>query len=924
MKKKKAPKVKKAIPGYYAGGSTMSLQSTPEDYIHKPERKSVKDAKFKDYASDAGRLLLDNLAGQVGLDSLVKNTYKTEIGADINEVREKYIAPVQKAGATAILNYLAPGAGTAYSAATSTASAKSKAKMTERLPGETDEAYSARMAELGIDITDDKTGLQGTEGAMGVGVSSLLNGAEKKAEGGETGTKSTAKKYVIPGAEAKAYLSDSNYINNARTILDTKLRQKLKLPEDYPIPDNAYLSSSEVNEALKGTQYPDYYGTLKKIGDFYTKYEQTAYDMKGNPLTDFAGTQEQGVPIEQTAYGPRHRSLRLGTMGETKPTVTSDAWAKYLKDENIQTKATGGAITASKAKEILKDGTVNGQPLTKKRKGYFGAVAGGGKSEGGSITGPGTAKSDSIVAKVKKGSFIVPAENAPIAEDLRKEVLGKNNKKANLNQEGGEIVKLSNEEHMFSPEEVDELEDNGVDVDALAPNAEASDEMADGGGVGDDKLISELDAILKSYQAEAKKKSAEESAARRSGSERVKANIKKTQKEILVDSRYRKLKELSDDIKSKGKAGGYDVARIQRAIDNYKSGVERYNKNYEENIPTPTAVESSAKEVDIYIDSSGDKAASVGEPLEVPPWAPADLKARVAALPPTANQKVSTPKGVVSTYKGGAAQNEAPAADFTPIGITPDLMKSTALTTKDSLASAPDQLTMSPDGLAVANNATGATSPTGTGVGNLMSKVNPENALSFLQMGLGVQQLFADGQRPVDRLDPDFLASVERAKSDARFGFDPATRAAYERDINLGRTGAIGLAAQTAGADPLKANAYARLATNDYASNLAKLASADANLLLQKQRYSDSLVANKAAMKRQLFEDSMRAFDINQVSGADLLSSGIENFFTNRRTQQARDAEAKANAASNVDYSGLTTLAAELKNPSQYKITLGQ
>lgn len=36
------------------------------------------------------------------------------------------------------------------------------------------------------------------------------------------------------------------------------------------------------------------------------------------------------------------------------------------------------AITAKKAKTILKDGSVRGHPLTKKQKGFFGLIAGGG------------------------------------------------------------------------------------------------------------------------------------------------------------------------------------------------------------------------------------------------------------------------------------------------------------------------------------------------------------------------------------------------------------------------------------------------------------------------------------------------------------------------------------------------------------------
>lgn len=36
-------------------------------------------------------------------------------------------------------------------------------------------------------------------------------------------------------------------------------------------------------------------------------------------------------------------------------------------------------LSAKKAKKILKDGTVQGHPLTKKQKGFFGLIAGGGK-----------------------------------------------------------------------------------------------------------------------------------------------------------------------------------------------------------------------------------------------------------------------------------------------------------------------------------------------------------------------------------------------------------------------------------------------------------------------------------------------------------------------------------------------------------------
>lgn len=45
----------------------------------------------------------------------------------------------------------------------------------------------------------------------------------------------------------------------------------------------------------------------------------------------------------------------------------------------------GGNVSSAKAKEILKDGTVHGHPLTDKQKRYFGWIAGGAKQTGGPV-----------------------------------------------------------------------------------------------------------------------------------------------------------------------------------------------------------------------------------------------------------------------------------------------------------------------------------------------------------------------------------------------------------------------------------------------------------------------------------------------------------------------------------------------------------
>lgn len=94
-------------------------------------------------------------------------------------------------------------------------------------------------------------------------------------------------------------------------------------------------------------------------------------------------------------------------------------------------------------------------------------------SEGGKIEGKGTAKSDSIVAKIKANSFVVPAEMVSEVKQVLKKILKAPpiNKKANLNQKNGEVVRVSNGEFLISKDEVKELKNKGVNVSKFAPKA---------------------------------------------------------------------------------------------------------------------------------------------------------------------------------------------------------------------------------------------------------------------------------------------------------------------------------------------------------------------------------------------------------------------------------------------------------------------
>jgi len=133
-----------------------------------------------------------------------------------------------------------------------------------------------------------------------------------------------------------------------------------------------------------------------------------------------------------------------------------------------------------------------------------------GLAKGGKVVGAGTGTSDSIKAKVEEGSFIVPAKNAKLAEEIREKVLRTPPKrKATLMEDGGEVVKLSNGEHKFTPEEAMKIEiELGPEIfKRLAPEAEDNEvedddesEMASGGRVS----IAKAKEILKDGTAHGK------------------------------------------------------------------------------------------------------------------------------------------------------------------------------------------------------------------------------------------------------------------------------------------------------------------------------------------------------------------------------------------------------------------------------------
>lgn len=117
-----------------------------------------------------------------------------------------------------------------------------------------------------------------------------------------------------------------------------------------------------------------------------------------------------------------------------------------------------------------------------------------GGNKGGEIHGKGGPKSDSIKLTAKDGSFFVPAENAEHANSLGREYLGWSKNKTAKKDNGGSEVNVSNGEVIFTPEEVGTLRYYGIDLNELAPNADADKKLDfDQGGLKDSEDLIPVD-----------------------------------------------------------------------------------------------------------------------------------------------------------------------------------------------------------------------------------------------------------------------------------------------------------------------------------------------------------------------------------------------------------------------------------------------
>lgn len=499
----------------------------------------------------------------------------------------------------------------------------------------------------------------------------------------------------------------------------------------------------------------------------------------------------------------------------------------------------------------------------------------GGMAKGGEIKGKGTGTSDSIPAKLEDGGFIVPAKNAAIAEGLRKKYLGEN-KTASLSK-GDTNVKVSNGEHYFTQDEADLLRAKGVDLDSLAPDAEDSNEMATGGSVGDDKK--ELEAAKKKKVLELQNEIIEAQAEIKSvGSDRgnYASGLIKNAKARIANAEKASRKAMQDDAYVKqdiGRGYIYSESKAEKLSEDFKkkpvaSGekidVPAYGSIKSDPILDRAQPEGKASKPYVANAKGGKAGSGIQRSLAVEPI-----------------QKIDG-ANLDNYYKTQQAVTEAQVKEGeAPTGIA---QTPAALKLQEDIASGK-----------------GATAPTRTGSG-ISKGFGVGDAFSLYQVGQGLKSLNDSGSRPIDQIDADFAATVERAKTDALSGMSPIERSVAERNIERTRRAGIqsivGLSGGSAGTALANIGAAGLRADE---SNL-NLSAASEALRLQKQAYADNLVGKKAGMSRQLFEDKMNAFNQNQMAGAQLLGTGIQNVIGERRYQKELNAQEEAKRMGNYQY----------------------
>ncbi len=563
-------------------------------------------------------------------------------------------------------------------------------------------------------------------------------------------------------------------------------------------------------------------------------------------------------------------------------------------------------------------------------------------SDGGKIVGKGTGKSDSILAKVEADSFIVPAKNAKVAEELREKFLGKPPKqKANLNDKNGELVKLSNGEHKFTPEEKHELLEKGVNVDALAPDSKVKAVekkshimfpnvigLATGGDVVEEDTVDPIKELARLNK--------EKEDAVKAG--KVESDAAKAARDKKIADFNAKVASYDRKADRKNKASEWEKKR-----NDSKTKLDALNKSYEdasksfEAANTPTAaqkakgikagalndtqrkyqedllkkIQEAKSEFDnadrTYNYVKDDNNYDASGNIKVKPKT-TTVVPKTEVKPNVVTENVATTKPSLRVPKTGTkvTVDNLPTKDLSLTGLKEEAeLKANAATidADKSIANAPTRQAVINDANKANNDAYVSSNPTQR-KGGIMDKIGSIDPTSFVGIGqtvLGLNML-GKSKRPIDKavIDPTYNTAVNRAQQDALFGLTPEQRFAAEQDIQGGLNDAKMAGLNSSGVQSFNLN---RAAINDAWRNKLGLKQADSEMRMNKQKYADAMAADRAnilsANRRQAYNDAMNTFQQNQQAGSELVGAGLQNTIGAYRFNKIKNQEDEVNAARN-------------------------
>lgn len=576
-----------------------------------------------------------------------------------------------------------------------------------------------------------------------------------------------------------------------------------------------------------------------------------------------------------------------------------------------------------------------------------------GYSKGGKIIGQGTGTSDSIKAKVEPGSFVIPKKNAAKAKELKKEILGGDKEeKAELNQHGGADIRLSNGEYVFSPEEKAELEAHGIDLEALAPDAENDNDAMKGGGLTPAKAKEILrDGTIRGKNITDKQRryfgyisdghkcggmvgyseggtihidpshkgmftrwASENGMSVSKAASHVMSNKDNYSPHVVKMANFA-LNAKGWEHKNGGEIKGYADGGSVDGEDPFSNVRKKTTEaSKEADLAERQALLKEFKDLKAKADS-GDPVAKFTYKQRLP-----EIGARIKSINEkhglTNTTNIPTKTGAQMQKTFGPSTGSGLAKKTTPSFASDNLNKTMANQEIDNLVSPPTGLankvaytppiTTNAIDNAIPASATPVPAATSTAPTTNYGKAALNGVSSLInygvplvQAGIGLNFLKKAGPRPIDKIDPAFTTAMENARMRANYGFTPEEQTLINNNNNNLTSSQRFAARNYSGGSAGNAYAMERNAINDsYGRGLAS-AVANRNLQLGKQQYADQFGLNKVELSRRLFNDKMNAWQQNQAAGQNLLGAGIQNFIGANRYEQEKQSIADNNNVAN-------------------------